>query len=180
MYALYLFTNKKGSGKSRHAAALSILLSPGLIIVDHIHFQYNGFLLGILVLSIHYAEDRPTRLLSCILFAALLCFKHIFLYLAPAYGIFMLRAYVLEDNSSYRIRFNDTLKLAVALLSVFASAFGPFIWYGQMPQVFSRLFPFSRGLCHAYWAPNFWALYSFADRVILLGEGKLGVIEADC
>lgn len=28
--------------------AASVLLHPGLILVDHIHFQYNGFLLGIL------------------------------------------------------------------------------------------------------------------------------------
>lgn len=153
-----------------HAAALSVLLSPGLLIIDHIHFQYNGFMYGILVLSMVLARKSSTLLLSGILFAVLLCFKHIYMYLAPAYFVFLLRAYCLGQKSSFpyfKIRFMNCIKLGVSIITVFAVAFGPFVLWNQIDQVFRRLFPFSRGLCHAYWAPNVWAMYSFSDRVLI-------------
>jgi alpha-1,3-glucosyltransferase len=161
------------SSKSKvtaHAAALSVLLSPGLLVIDHIHFQYNGFLFGILVLSLVLARNNSTLLLSGVLFAVLLCLKHIYLYLAPAYFVYLLRVYCLSTASSFpyfRIRFFNCVKLGLGIASVFAAAFGPFALWGQLEQVVRRLFPFSRGLCHAYWAPNVWAIYSFADRVLI-------------
>ena len=182
IYALHLFVESSppGSKKQSHAAALSILLSPGLLIIDHIHFQYNGFLYGILILSIVLARKKSTLLLSGIVFAALLCLKHIYLYLAPAYFVYLLRAYCLGPRSIFDVKFSNCIKLGLAIGIVAGLSFGPFVYYGQMPQVLGRLFPFSRGLCHAYWAPNVWAMYSFSDRVLIYGKLYPSTTIASC
>ena len=172
VFALHQFIKSTplGAKKQAHASALSILLSPGLLIIDHIHFQYNGFLYGILILSIVQARRSSGLLMSGILFAGLLCLKHIYLYLAPAYFVYLLRAYCLGPRSIFNIKFANCVKLGLGIASVAILAFGPFLYYEQMPQLLSRLFPFSRGLCHAYWAPNVWAMYSFTDRVLIYGK----------
>ncbi|KAF2652176.1 glycosyltransferase family 57 protein [Lophiostoma macrostomum CBS 122681] len=178
VYALHIYVKGSKSKRTAYAAALSILLSPGLLIIDHIHFQYNGFLFGILVLSLVLARNDSTLLLSGLLFAVLLCFKHIYLYLAPAYFVYLLRVYCLDSRSSFpyfSVRFLNSLKLGISILSVFGAAFGPFALWGQVEQMTRRLFPFSRGLCHAYWAPNIWAIYSFTDRVLIYLAPYLGL-----
>ncbi|KAF4624878.1 hypothetical protein G7Y89_g13290 [Cudoniella acicularis] len=172
---VFVQTAPQSLKRPSHAAALSILLSPGLLIIDHIHFQYNGFLYGILILSLVLARKKSTTLASGLLFAILLCLKHIYLYLAPAYFVFLLRAYCLGPKSIFHIRFGNAIKLGTGIIAVFGAAFGPFAYWGQMPQLFSRLFPFSRGLCHAYWAPNIWAIYSFTDRVMIYAAPRLGL-----
>lgn len=127
-----------------------------------------GILIGSLVLA------RQSNLLgSGLVFAALLCMKHIYLYLAPAYFVYLLRVYCLSPKSIFRIQFANCVKLGAGILAVFGAAFGPFAVMGQIPQILSRLFPFSRGLCHAYWAPNVWAMYSFTDRVLIYGKYHL-------
>lgn len=176
LYALiqYVDTSPFVRKQTSYAAALSILFSPGLLIIDHIHFQYNGFLYGILILSLVLARQESTMLLSGVLFAVLLCMKHIYLYLAPAYFVFLLRAFCLGRRSVFQVRFGNFVKLGASVLGVFLAAFGPFVYMGQMDQLLKRLFPFSRGLCHAYWAPNVWAMYSFTDRVLIHGKPDEG------
>lgn len=147
----------------------SLVLSPGLLIVDHMHFQYNGMLFGILCCVILCARHKKHYWMA-FWFAVLLCFKHIFLYLAPAVFVYLLRAEVLDVTQKNIIKFvkwQNLFKLGAIVIAVFAVAFGPFIYYDVMPQLLSRLFPFSRGLTHAYWAPNIWALYSFVDKILV-------------
>lgn len=138
--------------------------------IDHIHFQYNGVMYGILILSLVCLRRQSTMLWGGILFAVLLCLKHIYSYLAPAYFVYLLRVYCLSPKSILQIRWANSIKLAAGLAVVIGIAFGPFAYYNQIEQILSRLFPFSRGLCHAYWAPNVWAMYSFVDRVLLTSE----------
>ncbi|KIV95444.1 dolichyl pyrophosphate Glc1Man9GlcNAc2 alpha-1,3-glucosyltransferase [Exophiala mesophila] len=177
VYALHRYTVScpPSTRRQSHAAALSILLSPGLLIIDHIHFQYNGFLYGILILSLVLARKESTMLLSGVSFAILLSLKHIYLYLAPAYFVYLLRVYCLQPKNMFRPRFGNIIKLGVCIVGVFASVFGPFALWAQLDQLKSRLFPFSRGLCHAYWAPNVWAIYSFADRALIAMAPYLGL-----
>ena len=163
-------TSSAVTQRTSHAVAISILLSPALLIIDHIHFQYNGFLYGILILSLTLARKQSTTVFSGLLFAVLLCLKHIYLYLAPAYFIYLLRAYCLGQKSIFSIRFRNCLGLGLGLAFIFGAAFGPFWYWDQIDQLLSRMFPFSRGLCHAYWAPNIWSMYSFTDRILLYSK----------
>ncbi|KAH0462529.1 hypothetical protein IEQ34_010104 [Dendrobium chrysotoxum] len=147
-----------------------VIWSPALLIVDHIHFQYNGFFLGILLISLGFmVEGRD--LAGGIVFAILICSKHLFMVAAPLYFVYLLRHYCNGELSRAVARF---LVMGLAVGAVFVVTFGPFVYYGQIQQVFHRLFPFGRGLCHAYWAPNFWVFYIILDKVLAFILGKLG------
>ncbi|KAL0272987.1 UNVERIFIED_CONTAM: hypothetical protein PYX00_005773 [Menopon gallinae] len=186
-FCTYLSTSglrksSKWSSKWRSPVTiLQILLfgNIGLMIVDHIHFQYNGFLFGILLISISKLF-RGNCVQSAFFFAVLLNLKHIFIYIAPPYFIYLLRNYCFSNltpglfvklSSFSKNRF---LKLSFVVIVIFLVSFGPFIAMNQIPQVMSRLFPFKRGLCHAYWAPNFWAIYNAFDKATEVTFRKLG------
>ncbi|KAG0717319.1 putative dolichyl pyrophosphate Glc1Man9GlcNAc2 alpha-1,3-glucosyltransferase [Chionoecetes opilio] len=173
---------KKGVASVGAAVAVVLFTNAGLLLVDHIHFQYNGFLFGVLFLSIAKMLQRK-EIQSAIYFSVLLNLKHIYLYLAPAYFIYLLRSYVLlgpvparpdKTQNSLASRVFRLIKLGAVVVLIFGLSFGPFIAKGQLQQVLTRLFPFKRGLCHAYWAPNFWALYNIADKLLVLAGGRLG------
>ncbi|BFZ24570.1 hypothetical protein BsWGS_27609 [Bradybaena similaris] len=168
--------NVTGFGGS--IVSILLIFNIGLFIVDNIHFQYNGILFGIMLLSItRMIQERFVE--SAFWFAVLLNMKHIFIYVAPAWFIYLLRNYCFQANRPVtwnNFSLHNFMTLASVVGLVFGVSFGPFIYMNQFSQVMSRLFPFKRGLVHAYWAPNFWALYSGADKAFTIAGVSTGLV----
>ncbi|KAJ3490073.1 hypothetical protein NLI96_g1691 [Meripilus lineatus] len=145
--AAHRFIRGATDASTQRIISASLFLHPGFLIVDHIHFQYNGFMFGILLWSILMARN-------------------------PAYFIYLLRSFCLSPTGA--LLPSRFISLANAVILVFLVSLGPFLLMGQLPQLLSRLFPFTRGLNHAYWAPNFWALLTAGDRVLLKVVQRFG------
>lgn len=187
--ALYAHTRCTPEHSANRVLLLSVLLHPGLLMVDHIHFQYNGVLFGVMLWSLWAA--RVDRMLLCAaLFSSLLNLKHIYLYVAPAWTVYLFRAYLFPtlptSGKAWAAAFARTAQLGAATLAPFVLSIVPFALdavHGEgaasvLSAMYARLFPFHRGLIHAYWAPNVWALYTALDRVLLFAAGKPGVVSA--
>lgn len=163
------------SWSTRERLAVLVIANAGLLMVDHVHFQYNGFLFGVSLHSVGCLL-RGDHLRSAFWFAVLLNLKHIYLYCAPAYFFYLLKHFVLEKDVQLAESAKRLFSLGTTVLLVFTVSLGPFAFLGQLPQLARRLFPFKRGLCHAYWAPNFWSVYNVADKILAVAGKKLELI----
>jgi hypothetical protein len=80
--------------------------------------------------------------------------KHIYLYVAPAFFVYLFRRFcwTLPSPSAQHpsFSFGRFASLGAAVVAAFAVCLGPFLAMEQGPQLLARLFPFKRGLCHAY------------------------------
>ena len=190
---------EEGCGRaSSYFTFLLIVTNPGLLMLDHVHFQYNGALLGLLLISIacmlrgsvHRVEnnvliqnDQRWELLSAGCFGLLLVAKHLYLILAPLYFFYLLRrhCFIAETETKGKdIRISFSLKrlsiLAMVTLVCFSGPFIPFAMQSdpkeQLQQIMSRLFPFGRGvsclLFHYKVCLVYFSTYSHHQYVFIL------------
>jgi len=95
-------------------ALVAILLQPATMLIDHVHFQYNTVMLG-LVLASASSIMAGRYMWSCVFFVLALGFKQMALYYAPA--IF---AYLLGVCIFPQVNFLRFLRIAVVTVATFA------------------------------------------------------------
>ena len=187
------------NGQKAFVAAVLVCANPGLFLLDHIHFQYNAMLLGILLLSLwslargaaasalNSKEVLKWDLLGAFFYSILLGMKHIYLLLGPLYFVYLLGhtcfvqtkttkkgspTFSLGRFSALTLVTGTTLVLPyVSILLRTKSG----LRVDQFLQIFRRLFPYQRGLVHTYWAGNVYAVYIFADKCLRFVLGRVGL-----
>ncbi|CAJ1958852.1 unnamed protein product [Cylindrotheca closterium] len=185
----YMACRSMYHGKPLYRSSMAFLLivwNPGMLWLDHIHFQYNGMLLGLFLGSLGLLMQGnnlgPNKrgyhfchLGGAILYAFLLNLKHLYLTLAPLYFCYLLMSYCQIDGKGFQLR-NFAALASVTAICLLAP-WVPFLLQedpkGQLLQILARLFPFGRGLVHDYWAANVWALYLLADKVVKVASPRL-------
>lgn len=95
---------------SSTAVAALLISNAGLLILDHMHFQYNAGLFSLLLFSL----TVESTLVSAVLYVLLITSKHLYLILGPLYVVKMFSGYCLPGRYFSLRRF---FVLAVTTLS---------------------------------------------------------------
>ncbi|KAI5729194.1 dolichyl pyrophosphate Man9GlcNAc2 alpha-1,3-glucosyltransferase [Diaphorina citri] len=142
-------TENSSSQRVSQTFVLSVaLIYPGLILIDHGHFQFNCISLGLFIWACHHLHlNNPVC--TAILFSLSVNYKQMELYHAlPFFFYYLGHVYHTTD-----IRL--LLTLGSSVLITFILVWLPFLSVSQLGHVMYRLFPIYRGLFEDKVA-NFW------------------------
>ena len=131
---------------------LFCFLQPGLLLIDHGHFQYNGVCIGLALLA-SYSISEGRDVIGSILFCLSLNFKQMSLYYALIFFFCLLRK-CFDSYDKLSLQILQVAKLGSAVIGTFAVLWLPFcIWRNEnetcissLLHVLQRQFPFTRGI----------------------------------
>lgn len=165
------------------------LLVPGLLLIDHGHFQYNSVCLGFSLLALMLVSDdsRHTPVLSTrdivgsICFCLALNFKQMSLYYAPVFFVHLLRKSL--TGASLYMGARRVCQLGCTVLLSFSALWLPLCYSysidgfsscaATLSQVLHRQFPFSRGIFEDKVANIWYALSVVVDFRQVLDQSQL-------
>lgn len=142
--------NRKGQNQvTRISTPLSIVLAlfyPGIILIDHGHFQYNCVSLAFAIYAITFL-CLHRNILASIFFCLALNYKQMELYHSLPFFVYLLSTCVPKPGQNTLAGLIKLCKIAVTVLITFAIIWTPFlINLSDSLQVLHRLFPVARGV----------------------------------
>ncbi|EFA05255.1 dolichyl pyrophosphate Man9GlcNAc2 alpha-1,3-glucosyltransferase [Tribolium castaneum] len=139
------------------------LLYPGIILIDHGHFQYNCISLGLLVLATSCLL-LDMNLTAAIFFTSALNYKQMELYHALPFFMYMLSSCVPKPGQSLTSSLIKLAQIAITVMAVFAILWAPF--NRDFFAVLRRLFPLDRGVFEDK-VSNFWCVFNIFYKLKL-------------
>lgn len=122
------------------------LLYPGIILVDHGHFQYNCISLGLAVFATTFILIKQ-NILASIAFCLALNYKQMELYHALPFFLYLLSTCVPKPGQTSAAGVIRLAKIALTVVITFLIVWSPYIFDLEgLLQVLHRQFPVARGV----------------------------------
>ncbi|GKY91638.1 hypothetical protein MPSEU_000135700 [Mayamaea pseudoterrestris] len=148
------------------ATFVLVMIQPAILLIDHGHFQYNTFALGLCLWAFHFMS-KPGHcncLIGSIFYCLALSFKQMTLYFAPAVFFYLLGRCCAEKGRYFTLRF---VSLGITVVATISVMFLPVVLNGpdettyleRLTQVMRRIFPLHRGLFESK-VSNTWCVLS--------------------
>ncbi|KAK9874180.1 hypothetical protein WA026_002532 [Henosepilachna vigintioctopunctata] len=148
------------------------LLYPGIILVDHGHFQYNNVSLGLTTLSVIFLI-RKKNIFATMFFCFALNYKQMELYHSLPFFFYLLSTCIPKPGKKAIGGIISLFQLAVTVVLSFSMIWFPFLLDLEVThQVLHRLFPFSRGIFEDKVA-NFWCALNIIYKLKTCNHAKL-------
>ncbi|XP_044260320.1 dolichyl pyrophosphate Man9GlcNAc2 alpha-1,3-glucosyltransferase [Tribolium madens] len=158
IFYFYAMEGQSGDKKTRPLSAslatILGLLYPGIILIDHGHFQYNCVSLGLLIFATTCLL-LDCNIIAAILFCGALNYKQMELYHALPFFMYMLSSCVPKPGQNLASSLIKLAQIAMTVLTSFVIFWAPFLF--DFIPVLQRLFPLNRGVFEDK-VSNFWCV----------------------
>lgn len=176
-FFIQFFKIKKNNYQITQTMAFGILLLyPGLILIDHGHFQYNCVSLGFFVASVASIYANKT-IFSCIFFCMALNYKQMELYHAlPFFFYYIGFIYETYKKYSFIIALRKLSILVFSVILTFIIVWTPFLCdLQQIFQIIHRIFPLERGVFEDK-VSNIWCLINVLYKLKNINNRTMATI----
>ncbi|KAF5294906.1 hypothetical protein FQR65_LT10704 [Abscondita terminalis] len=170
--AVILYFNKVKTSTTPLFGIIVTVFYPGLILIDHGHFQYNCVSLALALYAITFIYLQK-NVLASVFFSLALNYKQMELYHSLPFFIYLLSTCVPKPGQGSSVGVRKLFNISLSVIVTFAIIWSPFLDnLNNAKQVLHRLFPVARGVFEDKVA-NIWCALNVLYKFKALGNTQM-------